>query len=423
MPKPLQYKAGSLIFARGEDAIKIFILQKGRITLVYEDIGTGGDVREQVLPGEFFGVKSALGRFPREENAIARTDSTVLTFTVPEFELLTMSDTRIMVKLLKVFSKQMRRIHTHIVNLLGPDPARQDEALFNLGEKFINLKRFAHAKYVFGRYLDLYPDGEDADQAQKNIHLADVSLVCAEQNKTAEAADKAPAADKTEGAADKAPAAGTEEPELPVAFARFAKVFHSDEIFFCEHEPGKNFYLIQSGKVKLVKNTGDVERTLDILQAPDMFGEMALLEDSPRTATAIAIDEVTALEFNMQNFTILLHGNPQIAFRLLRIFSKRIYDSKRRFVILTLPDLPSKIAYVFLILDETQTDIDKSESSREFFTTIEDIAQWAGVSVQQAKDTLSHFISQNRIEIYSDRIVVKNINDMSRLVNSRLRQM
>ena len=408
MPKPLQYNAGSLIFARGEKAVKIFILQKGKVSLVYEDIVTNSDVRDQVQPGEFFGIKSALGRFPYEENAIAETDSTVLMFTVPEFELLTMSDTRIMLKLLKVLSNQMRRIHTQIAGLLGPDPAKQDEALFNLGKKFLNLKRFTHAKYVFSRYLDLYPDGKNAEQAQKNIDFANVSLVCTEQ-------------DKTEEAIDKAPVGGTEMPELP-EFARFARVFHRDEIFFCQHEPGKNFYLIQSGRVKLVKNTGDVERTLDILQPQDMFGEMALLEDYPRTATAIAIDEVTALEFNMQNFITLLHGNPHIAFKLLRIFPKRIYDLKRRFVILTLPNLQAKIAYVFLILDETQTDIDKSESSREFHTTVEDIAQWAGVSVLHARNTLDHFVSQNRIEISPNRILVKNINDIYRLVNLKLRQ-
>jgi len=422
MPKASHYKAGSLIFARGEDAVKIFLLQKGNVVLVYEDIGSGIDVRDQVQPNEFFGLKSALGRFPHEENAIAQTDSTVLIFTVPEFELMTISDPRIMEKMLKFFSNQLRRLHTQIASLSGRDPVKPDEALFNLGKKFLNLKHFAHAKYVFNRYLDLYPDGKYADHAKKNISIADVSLVCAEQDKNQ--TDK----NQPKKVKYKIPFSigryveKKEAPELPEAFARFAKVFHSDEIFFCQHEPGKNFYLIQSGKVKLVKNTGNVERTLDIMQAPDMFGEMALLDDSPRTATAIALDEVTALEFNMENFTILMNGNPQIAFRLLRIFSKRIYDSKRRFVILTLPDLPSKIAYVFLILDETQTDIDKSGSSREFHTTVEDIAQWAGVSVAQAKDTLEHFVSQNRIEISPGHILVKNINDIARLVNSKLRQ-
>jgi len=203
------------------------------------------------------------------------------------------------------------------------------------------------------------------------------------------------------------------------SFARFARTFQPGEIIFSEFEPGETFYVIQSGKVKLVKNAGEFERTLDILQAPEMFGEMAILEDSPRTASAIAVDDVKVLELTAQNFEELMLGNPQIAFKLLRIFSKRIYDSKRRFLILTLPDQQSKVADVFLMLDETLASSHKTGNTREFQTSAEDIAHWAGISVMQARETLNHFVTQNRLEMYSNRMVVKNINDFARFVGSR----
>ena len=203
------------------------------------------------------------------------------------------------------------------------------------------------------------------------------------------------------------------------AFGRFAKTYQPGEMIFSEFEPGDNFYLIQAGRVQLVKLIGDVEKTLDILQPSEMFGEMAILENSPRSATAIALDKVTCLEFNRQNFEILMMGNPQIALKLLKIFSKRIYDSKRRFMILTLEDPQAKIADVFLMLDESQMDIDKSSEKREFKTTVDDIAHWAGMAVNDARDVMSHFANQRRLEIYPDRILVKNINDFSRFVNSR----
>jgi CRP-like cAMP-binding protein len=202
-------------------------------------------------------------------------------------------------------------------------------------------------------------------------------------------------------------------------FSRFTRVFQSDEIIFSEFEPGDTFYLIQSGRVKLLKNDGEFERTLDILQPPEMFGEMAILEGSPRSASAIALDEVKTLEFNAQNFEILMTGNPQIGINLMRIFSKRIYDSNRRFMILTLPNPQLKIADVFLMLDETLTDIDKKTDAREFQTTIEDIAHWAGVSINEARETLHTFVVQNRIEMYATRMVVRNINDFARIVSAR----
>ncbi len=203
------------------------------------------------------------------------------------------------------------------------------------------------------------------------------------------------------------------------AFSRFARIFQKGEIIFSEFEPGDAFYLIQSGRVQLVKVIGDIEKTLDILQPSEMFGEMAILEDSPRSATAVALDQVKVLEFNRANFEVLMMGNPQIALKLLKLFTKRIYDQKRRFMILTLEDPQAKIADVFLMLDETQPPTDRDSERREFKTTVDDIAHWAGMSGDQARDILNHFVTQRRVELYQDKIVVKNINDFMRFVNSR----
>ncbi|MDR1444989.1 MAG: Crp/Fnr family transcriptional regulator [Treponema sp.] len=203
------------------------------------------------------------------------------------------------------------------------------------------------------------------------------------------------------------------------SFERFAKTFKQGEIIFSEFEPGGDFYVIQSGRVRLVKIIGDFEKTLDIIGPPDMFGEMAILENSPRSATAIALDDVQVLEFNARNFEVLLLGNPQIALRVLRMFCKRIYDAKRRFMTLVLNDPQAKIADVFLTFDETQPNIDKSTEKREFESTVDSIAQWAGMNAKETRDILQHFASQHRLEIHTNKIIIKNINDFSRFVNSR----
>ncbi|GHV36690.1 Crp/Fnr family transcriptional regulator [Spirochaetia bacterium] len=203
------------------------------------------------------------------------------------------------------------------------------------------------------------------------------------------------------------------------AFGRFARTFQPGEMIFSEFEPGDTFYVIESGRVELVKIIGDIEKTLDILQPTEMFGEMAILENSPRSATAIALDLVKVLEFNAQNFESLMLGNPQIALKLLRNFTNRIYDSKRRFMILTLEEPQARIADVFLMLDETQPNIDKTTEQREFKTSVDDIAHWAGMSVSEARASLGHLVTQHRVELFPGRIVVRNINDFSRFVSSR----
>jgi CRP-like cAMP-binding protein len=176
MPKPLQYRSGSLIYFQGDPAEKVFILQAGKVNLVYQDIETGQDVHDLVQPGEFFGVKSALGRYPREENAVAMQDAAVMAFTVPEFETLAMANTRIIMKMLKVFSNQMRRIHRQVSSLMEKEELNQDVGLYNVGEYYLKNKRFSQAKYVFGRYLTYYPSGKNAIQAAKYLDLAESSL-------------------------------------------------------------------------------------------------------------------------------------------------------------------------------------------------------------------------------------------------------
>jgi CRP-like cAMP-binding protein len=173
MPKPLQFKPGSLIYCKGEEANKIFILQSGKISLVLTDIETGNDVRNPVQPGEFFGVKSALGRFPREENAIAMSTTTIMAFSIPEFETLVMSNTRIILKMLKVFSNQMRKTHAQVASLLETNEMAPEEGLFAIGEKYLKNKNYAYAEYVFSRYLEHYPTSENVEQAKKNLRLAE----------------------------------------------------------------------------------------------------------------------------------------------------------------------------------------------------------------------------------------------------------
>lgn len=205
-------------------------------------------------------------------------------------------------------------------------------------------------------------------------------------------------------------------------FNRFRKTFQKGDVIFCEYEPGDNFYLIQTGRVQIVKIFGEIEKTIAVLNPGEVFGEMAILEEAPRSATAIALDNVAALEFNQENFDILMQGNPQVALTLLKLFAMRIHDQKRKFQILTLDDVEAKVADVFLMLAEHEPSGSMEVEKMEFKTTVDDIAHWAGISPEKCRSVVNHFINQRRIELYPDRIVVRNINDFVRFVKSRRRR-
>ena len=93
-PKAVQYKANSIVYFRGDLNERVFILKAGRVVLKYNDIETGQEMQDLIQTGEFFGVKSALGHYPREETAVVLQDSSMVTFSVPEFEHVALNDER-----------------------------------------------------------------------------------------------------------------------------------------------------------------------------------------------------------------------------------------------------------------------------------------------------------------------------------------
>lgn len=204
-------------------------------------------------------------------------------------------------------------------------------------------------------------------------------------------------------------------------FERFAKTYSTGQIIFCEYEPGDSFYLIQSGRVKIVKIFGSIEKTIDILQPGEFFGEMALLENAPRSASIVALDECRLLEFNRDNFEVLMTGNPQMALKLLSLFAKRIYDQKRRFSILTLSDEQARVADVFIMLSEQMEAAPQEEDTgkRTFNHSVADIAHWAGMNPDQCRSILNQFQEKQRMSVFQDSIEVTNIHDLVRFVTSR----
>ena len=203
------------------------------------------------------------------------------------------------------------------------------------------------------------------------------------------------------------------------AFERFAKTYEPGEVIIAEYEPGDCFYLIQSGRVQLVKCVNGSKKNLDVLKPGEFFGEMAILDNSARSATCMAAGRVKCLEFNKENFELLITGNPQMALLLLKLFCKRIYDQKRRFRILVIKDLQARIADVFMLLDEMNPVMNEAEKQRRFNVTISDVAHWAGLNPEVTRDEIYKFVERRKIEVYENYMIVNNINDMKRTVDTR----
>lgn len=176
MPKPVVFKANSVVYFQGDVDDRIYILKAGRIVLRSRDIETGQELNDLIQTGEFFGVKSALGHFAREENAIALSDAQVIQFSVPEFEALISANHRIVIKMLKVFSNQLRRIHSKVTSMLDQEDQVDPEAgLHNSATFYHHHKQYDYARYIWTRYLELYPTGRFVNEARTNLGRSEQS--------------------------------------------------------------------------------------------------------------------------------------------------------------------------------------------------------------------------------------------------------
>ena len=201
-------------------------------------------------------------------------------------------------------------------------------------------------------------------------------------------------------------------------FDRFGVTFSPGDILFIEGEPGNDFYMIKSGKVVISKIIDDNEKTLDEMGPGKIFGEMAILDDAPRNASATALTEVEAYRFDRDNFQTLLKTRPEVGVNQLSTMAKRIFDAKRRIQVLRLSTDEDKIMDTLLMLAERE-GANNSTKDITITNTPENIANWAAVSPSDARRCVTSLQSQGRIKIANDQIAILNYPELSRLMASK----
>ena len=106
--------------------------------------------------------------------------------------------------------------------------------------------------------------------------------------------------------------------------------FKEGDYVFREGDLGTEMYIIHEGKVEILSGSGSNEQLLSVLEKGDFFGEMAILEDLPRAASARAVTDVKLLEINGSTFDKMLRANPEIAVRMMRKLSRRLRETDQQ---------------------------------------------------------------------------------------------
>jgi CRP-like cAMP-binding protein len=103
------------------------------------------------------------------------------------------------------------------------------------------------------------------------------------------------------------------------------------EVIFREEDLGDEMYLVRSGQVSIRHELPSGPALVEMVEPGGYFGEMAIIDDEPRTATAAAEVDVSLLVLHKNDFRTAVQDYPDIAFEIFREFTRRLRRSDRRY--------------------------------------------------------------------------------------------
>lgn len=170
-------------------------------------------------------------------------------------------------------------------------------------------------------------------------------------------------------------------------FARFGKEFRAGEVLFREGESGEEMFVIQSGLVRISKRVGQQERPLATLGRGEFLGEMAILNEKPRTATATVIEDAKCLVIDAKTLETMISKNSEIALRLVKKLARRLDSADELIQLLLNPDPEARVMlglkrHAEAFGEETATGI-------KVHVSPEELAQEVGASVEQVDEVLA----------------------------------
>lgn len=181
-----------------------------------------------------------------------------------------------------------------------------------------------------------------------------------------------------------------------------------DTVVFFENDQGDSFFMILEGRIK-VTILGDDGREviLSILGPGDFFGEMALLDDEPRSATAIAIEDTELLGLSRADFQHVLRDNRSITGALIKILAARLRRANHQISTLALLDVYGRVARV--IVDTARDEGRRLKDGRIAFrrATHQEIANRIGTTRETVTRMLKDLERQGLIHVEGKEIVVQ----------------
>lgn len=184
--------------------------------------------------------------------------------------------------------------------------------------------------------------------------------------------------------------------------------YPADRAVLMEDAWGNAVYFLVSGWVKVRRLSGEDVFTLAVLGQGDFFGEMAILDESPRSTDVIALSAVELLSVSAQRFIQTLFKDPQLHHRMLQLMVRRLRQTNVRFQLRHQPPAV-KLANTLVGLAENYGQV-VDRATEIFNIPFKDLADVTDISVEDTTKIMEKLDSKGWIKIDSLRQTIRLIN-------------
>jgi len=193
--------------------------------------------------------------------------------------------------------------------------------------------------------------------------------------------------------------------------------FGAGQVIFHLGDPGGLLYIITEGKVKISNSTPDgQEALLAILGTGDFFGELALLDDSPRSATAEAIEPTETLTLHREEFIRFLGDNPDFAYHVMHTLAKRIRHLNDQISDVFFLDLNGRLARTLLNLAAQHGRPLKDGTLIDISLTQTDLAEMTGATRVSINKTLGRFRRAHWVRVKGRHLILEDEQALRNLI-------
>jgi CRP-like cAMP-binding protein len=366
----VNFRKGSYILVEGKnDSDKFYIIKTGNVKCF--KMNDPNNISTKTLgPGDFVGVIPCMSGHSQIENVVALTDVSCISVRKDQYSELIEKNTSVALKIIRTFAHRVRSMNEQLTQLaLNSISIDSPEHIFDVAEYYDRVRRTDIAAYAYNSYLRECPQGLKAFEAASRLNMLRSSVVS----------------------------------QPFTAHSELVRSYKKDTMIFSESQSGSDMFIIQDGVVSISKVVDGNEVTLAMLKRGDMFGEMALLENKPRSASAIAHEDCRLMVVNRQNFDQMVGTQPQLISRLTTMLSERLWSMYRHLDNACLRDYQHKMIDMLALQLEKNR---KYSGPYQSDISVMDLATMCVIPQHHLYTVTSEFQSNGRIKIVNGKIYV-----------------